>query len=164
MKKFVIIIALALGFAVAASAQPKAIGGQLFYTPEVSYQHYVRNSDFLQFNVGMESWTNGVRFAGTYNFVFAQPAWTPRGTWSWYAGPGVALGSTAHYESDEKHLDNGNKFFAGLTAQVGLEYQFWFNLQLAADLRPVLGISNSKFYSEGLYFGFVPCVSVRYLF
>jgi hypothetical protein len=39
MKKIIVIAALMLGFAVAAVAQPRAIGGRLGNGAEVSYQH-----------------------------------------------------------------------------------------------------------------------------
>lgn len=53
MKKIIIIAALALGFAVAASAQPRAIGGRLAYGLEASYQHTVRGADFVEANLGL---------------------------------------------------------------------------------------------------------------
>ncbi len=53
MKKIIIIAALALGFAVAASAQPRAIGGRLGNGLEASYQHTVRGADFVEANLGL---------------------------------------------------------------------------------------------------------------
>ena len=89
--------------------------------------------------------------------MFAQPNWTPRGSWAWYAGPGVSLG-TAHYN------DKNGKFFAGIVGQVGLEYEFWFPLQLSVDLRPQFGFCDGEFYMDGVTYGFVPTLSVRYAF
>ena len=130
MKKTIIIIAVMLGFAFAASAQPKAIGGRLGYGIEASYQHTLGAPHFLELNAGIFGLNHvGFRFTGLYNFVFAQPNWTPRGSWAWYAGPGVSLG-TAHYN------DKNGQFFAGIAGQLGLEYEFWFPLQLSVDLRP----------------------------
>ncbi|MDD7154545.1 MAG: hypothetical protein SPF80_07330, partial [Candidatus Cryptobacteroides sp.] len=130
MKKTIIIIAVMLGFAFAASAQPKAIGGRLGYGIEASYQHTLGAPHFLELNAGIFGLNHvGFRFTGLYNFVFAQPKWSPRGSWAWYAGPGVSLG-TAYYN------DKNGRFFAGIAGQVGLEYEFWFPLQLSVDLRP----------------------------
>lgn len=77
-----------------------------------------------------------------------------------------------------------NGFMLGVCAQVGLEYTFWFPLQLAIDLRPVFGIHvnggyssidtanpevasrtpvETGFYDNGLL-GFVPTISARYRF
>lgn len=158
MKKTLIFIAATLCFAAAASAQPKAIGARLdgmgYVGLEASYEHYLGNPHFLEVNAGVWGW-NGFSASGIYNFVFAQPVWTTRGDWSWYAGPGVSLGVDS----------NGDKakFFFGLAAQVGLEYQFWFPLQLSADLRPVIGFCDGEFYDRGML-GFVPTISVRYAF
>ena len=43
MKKIIILAALMLGIAVAASAQPKAIGGRLGYGLEASYEKKKNN-------------------------------------------------------------------------------------------------------------------------
>lgn len=159
MKKAIIIIAAVLGFAVMASAQPKAIGGRLstWGGLEVSYEHYLGNPNFLEVNVGMNWYGGGcgAEATGVYNFTFAQPAWTPRGNWAWYAGPGLTLGST--------HYNDENQFFFGIVGQVGLEYTFWFPLQLSADLRPVFGFCDSEFWMNGL-FGFAPTLGIRYSF
>ena len=158
MKKTIIIIAVMLGFAFAASAQPKAIGGRLGYGIEASYQHTLGAPHFLELNAGIFGLNHvGFRFTGLYNFVFAQPNWTPRGSWAWYAGPGVSLG-TAHYN------DKNGQFFAGIAGQLGLEYEFWFPLQLSVDLRPQFGFCDKKFYMDGVTYGFVPTLSVRYAF
>ena len=61
------------------------------------------------------------------------------------------------------YFNDANNFFFGLVGQVGLEYTFWFPLQLSADLRPTLGICDGEFWTDGL-FGFVPTLSVRYSF
>ena len=158
MKKTIIIIAVMLGFAFAASAQPKAIGGRLGYGIEASYQHTLGAPHFLELNAGIFGLNHvGFRFTGLYNFVFAQPNWTPRGSWAWYAGPGVSLG-TAHYN------DKNGQFFAGIAGQLGLEYEFWFPLQLSVDLRPQFGFCDGAFYVGGVTYGFVPTLSVRYAF
>ena len=158
MKKTIIIIAVMLGFAFAASAQPKAIGGRLGYGIEASSQHTLGAPHFLELNAGIFGLNHvGFRFTGLYNFVFAQPNWTPRGSWAWYAGPGVSLG-TAHYN------DKNGQFFAGIAGQLGLEYEFWFPLQLSVDLRPQFGFCDGEFYMDGVTYGFVPTLSVRYAF
>ena len=158
MKKTIIIIAVMLGFAFAASAQPKAIGGRLGYGIEASYQHTLGAPHFLELNAGIFGLNHvGFRFTGLYNFVFAQPNWTPRGSWAWYAGPGVSLG-TAHYN------DKNGRFFAGIAGQVGLEYEFWFPLQLSVDRRPQSGNSNGKFYMDAVTYAILPTPSVRHAF
>ena len=158
MKKVIIVIAAVFGFAVMASAQPKAIGGRLGYGLEASYQHYFGKPHFMEINAGFGflGGKPGFNATGTYNFTFAQPSWTPRGNWAWYAGPGITLGST-YYNDD-------HNFFFGIVGQIGLEYKFWFPLQLSADLRPAFGMCDGEFWKDGLVYSFVPTLSVRYSF
>lgn len=154
MKKIIIIAALALGFAVAASAQPRAIGGRLAYGLEASYQHTVRGADFVEANLGLFGF-GAIDATATYNFMIAQPDWTSRGEWGFYAGPGASLG-----------YGFNNSFHIAAVGQVGLEYTFWFPLQLYVDLRPQFGVAvhdGAHFYTGGL-FGFVPTIGVRYRF
>ncbi|MDD6252716.1 MAG: hypothetical protein ACI3ZO_10590 [Candidatus Cryptobacteroides sp.] len=158
MKKTILIIAAVIGFATAVSAQPKAIGGRLGYGVEASYQHYLGDPNFLEINAGIWGLSDiGFKATGIYNFVFAQPKWSPRGSWAWYAGPGVTLGTAAYN-------DKTGKFFFGIVGQIGLEYEFWFPLQLSADLRPTFGFCDSEFYKDGISYGFIPTISVRYAF
>lgn len=154
MKKIIIIAALALGFAVAASAQPRAIGGRLAYGLEASYQHTVRGADFVEANLGLFGF-GAIDATATYNFMIAQPDWTSRGEWGFYAGPGASLG-----------YGFNNSFHIAAVGQVGLEYTFWFPLQLSVDLRPQFGVAvhdGAHFYTGDL-FGFVPTIGVRYRF
>ncbi len=157
MKKIIIIAALVLGFATAVSAQPRAIGGRLSWGLEASYQHTVKNADFVEANLGLFGF-GSFDATATYNFMIAQPDWTSRGEWGFYAGPGAALGF---------NFIGGNFFHAAVVGQVGLEYTFWFPLQLSVDLRPQVGIAansnGAAFYRGGLY-GFVPTIGVRYRF
>lgn len=157
MKKFILIAALAFGIAAAASAQPRAVGGRLAYGLEASYQHYAGGENFVEANLGL-TYFSALSATATYNFMLAQPAWTARGEWGVYAGPGASLG-----------LDfaGRDEFVFGIVGQVGLEYTFWFPLQLAIDLKPQIGVQiwdgGAGFWRGGLY-GFAPCLSVRYSF
>lgn len=157
MKRIIVIAALVFGIAFAASAQPRAIGGRLAYGLEASYQHYVGGENFVEANLGL-CYFSALNATAAYNFMIAQPAWTARGEWGFYAGPGATVG-----------LDfiGRQEFVFGIVGQVGLEYTFWFPLQLSVDLRPQFGLAagngGARFYSEGM-FGFVPTIGVRYRF
>lgn len=157
MKRIIVIAALVFGIAFAASAQPRAIGGRLAYGLEASYQHYVGGENFVEANLGL-CYFSALNATATYNFMIAQPAWTARGEWGFYAGPGATVGLDFIPESE---------FVFGIVGQVGLEYTFWFPLQLSVDLRPQIGFAagnrGARFYSEGM-FGFVPTIGVRYRF
>ena len=163
MKKIIIAAALVLGFAVAASAQPRAIGVRVGNGGEVSYQHSLGNN-FLEVDGGLGLGFDGVfnvGATGIYNFMIAQPSWTPRGEWGFYAGPGVALGGGAVKVDGVNH----GYFSAGVAGQIGLEYTFWFPLQLSIDFRPQLGVVAVPKGGAGFYFdSWCPALSVRYRF
>lgn len=157
MKRIILIAALVFGVAVAATAQPRAVGGRLAYGLEASYQHYVGGENFVEANLGF-CYFSALNATATYNFMIAQPAWTARGEWGFYAGPGASVGLD---------LIGSSEFVFGVVGQVGLEYTFWFPLQLSVDLRPQIGFAagngGARFYTEGM-FGFVPTIGVRYRF
>lgn len=148
MKKLILIAVLALGIASVAAAQPRAIGVRLGWGFEASYQHTLGN-DFVEADLGL--FTNSLNVAAVYDFMIAQPAWTDRGEWGFYAGPGAALGVG---------LWGNNGFNLAAAGQVGLEYTFWFPLQLSFDVRAQLGYT----FGHAFYFGIGPALSVRYRF
>lgn len=145
MKKLIIVAAMVLGFTVAASAQPRAVGARFGYGAEVSYQHNF-GSNFVEADLGLGDFKY-LNVAATYNFMIAQPNWTSSGEWGFYAGPGLAVAA-------------GNALHIGIAGQVGLEYTFDFPLQLSIDLRPQLGLIGNSF---GLW-GWHPHLGVRYKF
>jgi hypothetical protein len=165
MKKTLLIVIALLGLSLAAMAQPKAIGvrGGLFgphFNGEISYEHWAtvfdNDYDFFEIDLGVFG-GNGFKATALYNFTFAQPEFTDRGEWGFYAGPGLALGyGTGINKSDEKK----SAPFVGLAAQLGLEYTFWFPLQLSVDFRPSFMIP--AFMNRGNWYGFA--VSARYAF
>ena len=153
MKKIIILAAIMLGFAVAASAQPRAIGIRGGYGVELSYQHTL-GTNFLEANLGLNTF-NAINAVATYNWMIAQPQWTDRGEWGVYAGPGAALGLG---------FGQASHFNIAAAGQVGLEYTFWFPLQLSIDIRPQLGLITASGVS-GFYFGgWCPAIGVRYRF
>lgn len=199
MKKLLLTIIIATT-AFCSFAQPRAMGLRIGVSGfEADYLHtFINRNQFLEGNLGIDfgyfdkgkpdANTPGVKATAVYNFVWARPAWTDRGSWALYAGPGVSMG----YVNDQDFIMVGkevkpylsNGFMLGICGQVGLEYSFWFPLQLAVDLRPVFGIHvnggyhytdslnpeithkspvKTGFYDNGLL-GFVPSISVRYQF
>ena len=177
MKKLTIIIVAMLLGAVAAVAQPKAIGlrGGLFgpaFNGEISYEHWAtifdNDYDFLEAELGV---FGGNGFMGTllYNFTFVQPEFTDRGEWGIYGGPGVVSGygnglsvKTVNGEVVEKIK---NTPFIGITAQLGMEYTFWFPLQLSVDFRPaflVPAFMNRTDKNKNRWYGLA--FSARYAF
>ncbi len=158
MKKALLILTVLIGSAAATFAQPKSIGGRLGnYGIDVSYENYVMGgSDFLEFGLGLDNGfsTSSFHVDGIYNFMIVQPDWTPKGKWGFYAGPGASL---AVWENDEDE----NTVYAGFVGNVGLEYTFWFPLQLSVDFRPRLMFGDGGLRSDG---PFTLGIGVRYAF
>ena len=150
MKKIILVAALVLGFAVAASAQPRAIGLRGGWGAELSYQHGF-GADFLQADLGLNTF-NSINGSVVYNFMIAQPAWTSRGEWGFYAGPGAAVGMSLGTEETDGYLH------VAAAGMVGLEYTFWFPLQLSFDFRQHIGIGNGLWAPSSVGLG------VRYRF
>lgn len=142
MKKIILAAALVLGFAVAASAQPKALGIRGGYGADLSYQHYVSGSNFIEADLGLENF-EFLNVAATYNFMISEFG----NGFGFYAGPGLAVGL-------------GEALHVGVAGQAGVEYNFNFPLQISIDIRPQLGLVNEAFGIWGWY----PHLGIRYQF
>jgi len=158
MKKNIVTIILATILCVSLSAQPRAIGGRLGYGIEASYQHTLGNN-FVEADLGFVGFS-GLGIAATYDFMIAQPNWTDKGDWGFYAGPGAALQFAFPTNA------YSGAFSFGIGGQVGLEYVFENTpLQLSVDWRPMIGpaFSNNTtyFWYQGLYSFAIGC---RYFF
>ena len=151
MKKIILSVALVLGFAIAATAQPRALGARIGYGVDLSYQHTIKDANFIEADLGLGDFAF-LNLAATYNFMIANPAWTDEGKWGFYAGPGVALGA------------GSGVFNVGVAGQVGLEYTFEFPLQLSLDIRPQLGLVSVGEVSKFGIWGWYPHLGVRYRF
>lgn len=154
MKRTILILATVFGFAVAASAQPKALGVRIGWGVDITYQNYLNSADFLEFDLGLDDGYNSSNFHvdGVYNFMIAQPNWT-RGKWGFYGGPGVSL---AVWDNDDKD----NVVYAGIVGNLGLEYTFNIPLQLFIDVRPRLMFGDGGVRSKGIFnFGLGICYS-----
>jgi hypothetical protein len=153
MKKFIVIVTLLLGIGVAANAQPRALGVRGGYGVELSYQHTL-GAHFLEADLGLYT-SNAINLGATYNFILAQPNWTSKGEWGVYAGPGAVVGLGFGANSGVTVAAAG---------QVGLEYSFWFPLQLSIDIRPQLGVAAHNQGANFYFGGFYPTLGIRYRF
>ena len=148
MKKIIAIAALLLGFAVAASAQPRAIGARLGNGGEISYQHTM-GSNFLEVDGGLGLGFDGtfnVGATGIYNFMISEFG----SGFGFYAGPGASVGLG---------LGEANYLTLGVAGMVGLEYNFAnIPLQLSLDFRQHIGIGNGFWAPSSVGLG------VRYRF
>lgn len=164
MKKILFVAILAVA-SLAAYAQPRAIGGRLGAFNGFSYQHGFGDSNMLEVEAGWSvdgrtdfwrnaggervhgrTWGNTVQAAVTYDWIDPFGAtfpWEHKGEWHWYLGVGGAGGfgwrGYSHVPGVGPVGADGNWGFIGAAGRVGVEYDFWFPLQLSIDFRPTLG-------------------------
>ena len=172
--------------------QPESVGLRIgAMGVDVSYNHSINSTEFIQADLGIDfgynvSGTPGLKATALYNWIWARPAWTSRGSWELYAGPGLSMGGVddqaVHKVGKERFGYNDGGFMLAVAAQVGVGYEFDFPLQVSLDVRPCFGFhindgshrdpvtgvtinygSNAGFYDNGMM-GFIPSVSVRYRF
>jgi hypothetical protein len=133
MKKIILAAALVLGFAVAASAQPRAIGVRIGNGGEISYQHSM-GSNFLEVDgglgLGLVDGVFNVGATGIYNFMISEFG----NGFGFYAGPGAGVGLA---------LGEVNYLALSAAGMVGIEYNFNFPLQISLDFRQHIGIGFS---------------------
>ena len=133
MKKIILAAALVLGFAVAASAQPRAIGVRIGNGGEISYQHSM-GSNFLEVDgglgLGLVDGVFNVGATGIYNFMISEFG----NGFGFYAGPGAGVGLA---------LGEVNYLALSAAGMVGIEYNFNFSLQIWLDFRQHIGIGFS---------------------
>lgn len=122
MKKVIAIVVALLAFASVASAQSRALGIRATYGGELSYQHYMGGSNFLEADLGFAV-NNGFVLTGIYDIVLGQS-----GGFSIYAGPGaqLAVWNTPDYSG----------IGLGVAGQLGVEYMFQAPVAVSLDWRP----------------------------
>jgi hypothetical protein len=174
MKKILFVAVLAFA-SVMAYAQPRAIGGRLGAFNGVSYEHGFGDSNMLEIEAGFgfagrtTRWVDGrpyrsyghnIQAAVTYDWIDpfgAKFPEMPKGEWHWYMGVGGAAGYGWYgygYLPEHGYIGgNGNWGFLGAAGRVGVEFDFWFPLQLSIDWRPTLGVGFLDNYDHGVNSG-----------
>ena len=140
---------------------PRAIGLNLGYGMDLSYQHSLSEANMIDLSVNIPAFS-GIGVTATYDWInpfgSAIP-WYNKGDWNWYLGVGAGGGVyDFHFLA----------WYVGAVGHIGVEYNFWFPLQLSVDWRPNLGLVGEPYYgsigwnTSGLYSGI--SLGVRYLF
>ncbi len=164
MKKYLFVAVLALA-SVMAYAQPRAVGVNLGSGLGFSYQHGFGETNMLDVSANIPvlgGW--GINGKVTYDWIDpfgATVPWNEKGEWHWYMGVGGAAGIYSFKAPD---------WFVGAAGHFGIEYDFWFPLQLSLDYRPTIGVVGKHadndggfgFNTLGLYDGIT--LGVRYKF
>lgn len=164
MKKSIILtIVLAIASIGSLVAQPRAIGINLGWGVDFSYQHGLSEATMLDLAVSIPQFA-GIGAKITHDWINpfnAAVPWDYEGQWNWYLGVGAAGGMYGILNPNYN-----NSWYVGVAGHVGIEYQFWFPLQLSLDWRPVIGLGGFDdafgFNVGGLYDGIT--LGVRYLF
>jgi len=157
MKKTLVLMVVAILASSTLCAQARALGGRSFYIGEaVSYQHQLSEKSMLEAELGLSLSSVGVEAVVTHDWLFPITSWQKRGTWNWYAG--VGLGAGAYLFSNTT---------IGVAGRIGMEYIFWFPMQISIDYRPLIGPAwngvTVSFNGEGLIRSALG-LSLRYLF
>ncbi len=154
MKKVIFVFVLAMAGWGMVNAQSSAIGGRVGTGIEFSYLHGLNSGNRLGIDVGLPLFA-GISGVVTHDWVFPFSSWQERGSWNWFAGIGGGLG-----------LSWNGHFNVGVAGRIGVEYNFWFPLQLSLDWRPVIGpgfgSGNAYFYTNGFYAGAI-ALGIRYI-
>ena len=166
-KKSLFILMFLVAVATAAFAQPRAVGGRFGYGFDASYQHSIGSSNMVQVELELPAFagrigdavTAGIGVAATYDWIFPIRSWQEKGEWNWYAGVGAGAGYCWPASG-----------YVGAAGRIGVEYNFWFPLQLSFDWRPIVGpvfgsggATDVKFNAGGLYAGAI-AFGIRYKF
>ena len=139
-KTFILTLILAFAVSVSAFAQPRAIGVNIGYGFDISYQHTLGEKNMLDLNVSLPAFC-GIAAQGTYDWINpfnTKIPWDNKGKWDWEMGVGAGVG----------YLWTFRGLLAGAAGHVGVSYDFWFPLQLSVDWRPLIGVYT---YNYGEY-------------
>lgn len=138
-------------------AQKRAIGARIGYGINVSYQHSLSESNMLEVDAGLPGFF-GAEAAVTYDWIKPFESWKEKGAWIWYLGLGAGGGLYGFNEPIG---------YVGLAGRAGVEYNFWFPLNLSLDWRPLFSIrfagQEKGFNTSGLWYGAI-AISARYRF
>ena len=162
VKIFVLIVAF-VSIAAIANAQPRAVGVNLGTGLGISYQHAFGESNMLDVAANIPMLVKGFGVGGIVTYDWIDPfgatvPWNNKGEWHWYMGVGAA-GGIYGFHAPSWHV--------GVAGHFGIEYDFWFPLQLSLDWRPNIGVLGANgggivFNTWGLYDGI--SLGVRYKF
>ena len=155
-------------------AQPKAISTIWSFSGiGLGYEHHMADNSFIQAEIKSELTEVFVNRKGrvgatasfTWNLVFAQLMSGNGNTVRFFAGPGAIAGMAA-----DRKTSAGCTF--GIKGRIGAECTFDRHICLSAGIAPVLGmhtsmkddVFNMRLYRNGLIYGLLPEVSIKYAF
>ena len=132
MKKIIAAVAALMLPVLAFAAQPKSFGLRMGPGLEISYQHQMNASQFLEFDAGVIGFSDypGFRLSAAYDFDVLSFELL-RGEFNMFIGPGLSAG-----------MYDKSLFAAGLMVQYGVSYAFpGVPVSIAIDTCPTLWFS-----------------------
>ena len=154
MRKIILMVAMALGFAVAINAQDFRLGGRVGSGFQAQAEYCYNGANYLEGRLGMGWYHGGLTdgltadFTVLHNWNICTMDWTPSaGQWFFDAGAGLTVGGAANFV---------NIGVAGC-AKMGLEFND-VPIRLALDWTPAFGpaigyygkYSGAEFNAYGL--------------
>lgn len=173
--KHILTIALLCLVMVQTVAQPKSAGASFSYTGlGLCYEHeFPENSSFVELALKCEmsqfisgrTDCPGLSVGLTWNTTIKEWASCEGNTLRFFAGPGVIVG----YGTDHKRIYGA---FCGLKGRVGGECEFARNALISISISPIIGthivmsqgVLTMNIYRNGLIYGLVPEIGIRYRF
>jgi len=178
MKKLTILVILLITTCTIAMAQPRAIGLRLGAGVGASYQHSMGEKNMLQLDLEFPLYHTHMTVSAIYDWIIPMNV-PGKGQLNLFAGVGGTVGlgwnlhyqvGTAKYEGGKQkfnYLSHGYGYYSGYygygysssyrtiigifgaTGHFGVEYMFWFPLQVFFDYKPTFG----AFFGQSTYSG-----------
>ena len=156
------------------NAQPKAVSSSWSFSGiGLGYEHMAGDDCFVQIDLKTDTvdlfnerhWTPGGTLSFTWNLIFKSIV-SPYGSKvSFFAGPGAVIGWT-----DDNKAPAGAIF--GIKGRVGAEWTFNRDVSISLSTSPSLamhlsaddGEYNMRTYRNGLVYGLIPEIGIKYCF
>lgn len=173
-KRILTALILMVNASMSSFAQPKAISSLWSLCGiGLGYEHVISEDVFIQidFKTEMSEIFLNRRIAPeatasfTWNKIFAEMTSAYGTQIIYFAGPGIAAGLAKDLKAD-------NGIIFGLKGRVGMELLFKRDVALSICLTPVIGMhvsakdgfANLRLYRNGLLYGFIPEIGLKYSF
>ncbi len=157
-----------------AHAQKKAVGATFSYAGiGLVYEHGAGDGSFMDVQLRMETSSMfksrknlpGVSASLTWNMVFAETEARDGSRLTFFAGPGAVFG----FNGD---IGSRKGIFMGMKGKIGGECTFNRNVNVSISVSPVLGLHlstrgdamNMLIYKNGLLYGIMPEIGIKYAF
>ena len=139
----------------------------------LTYEHMLKDNSFMELAVKTESTElsagrasyPGVSISFTWNYILKEWKSQDGNTVNFFIGPGI----TAGYANDYK---TSSGTILGIKGRLGFECLFSRNIAISAAISPIIGshivfgeaMTSMKYYRNGLLYGLIPEIGIKYMF